>query len=77
MATTYLNGKISLTSLASPTSDDLAKIRQLSDVDRNALMTEALDRGRNSPLSDATVDDVWNDAFEEARAKTGKPGYAL
>lgn len=77
MATTYLNGKISLTSLASPTSDDLAKIRQLSDADRNALITEALDRGRSSPLSDATVDDVWNDAIEEARTITGKPGYAL
>ena len=77
MAETYLNGKITLTSLAAPTAGDMAKVRELSDDDRKALAQEALERGRNSPISDATVDDVWNDALAEARTITDKPVYAL
>lgn len=42
-----------------------------------ALAEEALERGRNSPISRATVDDVWNDAVAEARTITDKPVYLL
>lgn len=77
MAKTYLDGKITLTSLAAPTADDMKKVRALSDDERKALAEEALEQGRNSPLCDATVDDVWNDALAEAKTITDKPVYAV
>lgn len=77
MAETFLNGKITLTSLAAPTAEDMAKVNQLSDDDRKALAEEALERGRTSPISNATVDDIWNDALAEAQTITDKPVYAL
>lgn len=77
MGETYLNGKITLTSLAAPTAEDMAKVNQLSAGDREALAREAIERGRNSPISSATVDDVWNEALAEARTITDKPVYAL
>lgn len=77
MAQTYLNGKITLTSIATPTAEDMAKVEALSDADRKALVAEAVEIGRNSPISDATVDDVWDSALEKARNMTVKPVYAI
>lgn len=77
MAETYLNGKLMISSLAAPTAEDMEKVQALSNDDRRALMDEALERGRISPISDATVDDVWGRAVAKARATTAKPVYAL
>lgn len=77
MAETYLNGRIALTSLAAPTAEDMAKVHALSEEDRQALMIEAVERGRNSPITDSTVDDIWNEAVARAQTITDKPAYAL
>lgn len=77
MNESYLNGKITLTSLAAPTAEDMAKVHALSDEDREALMIEVIERGRNSPITDATVDEIWNEAVARAKTVTDKPVYAL
>ncbi|MEM7619996.1 MAG: hypothetical protein AAF228_05975 [Pseudomonadota bacterium] len=77
MAQTYLNGKITVTSLAAPTVEDMQKIKALSDDERRAMLEEKLERGRNSPVSDKTVDDVWEEALQETRALKEKPEYAI
>lgn len=77
MTETYLNGKITLTSLAAPTSEDLKKLQALSEEDRLALLNEALERGRNSGVSDKTVDEIWDSALLKAKAIKEKSQYAL
>lgn len=77
MTETYLNGKISVTSLAAPTAEDLKKLQALSEVDRLALLNEALERGRNSPASAKTVDEIWDLALLKAKAKKENPQHAI
>jgi len=77
MSETYLNGKITVTSLAAPTVEDMKKVRALSESDRRALLDEALERARNSALSDKTVDEIWDSALKKARALKKIPQYAL
>ncbi len=67
MTDTYLNGKITVTSLAAPTADDLDKIQALSQEDRQALLDEALALGRNAQLSNKTVDEIWDSALRKAK----------
>lgn len=76
---TYLNGKITVTSLATPSVEDMKKIMALSDAERLELVREAVERGRNSPLSEETIDDIWHAALEEARLMKAseKPKYAI
>lgn len=78
---TYLNGKITITSLAAPTVEDMEKIQALSDEERADLVREAIERGRNSPLSDKALDDIWHSALEKARAikadEKSRPEYAV
>lgn len=76
MAETYLNGKITVTSLAAPTTEDMQKIKALSPDERRAMLEEKLERGGNSPVVDTTVDEVWERAFQEYRALKEKPEYA-
>ena len=73
MTKNYLNGKIAVTSLAAPAAEDMKKLRTLSEEDRLALLNEALESGRNSPVSDKTVDEIWDSALLKAKAKKDKP----
>ncbi len=77
MTETYLNGKITVTSLAAPTAEDMKKLQTLSEEDRLALLNEALERGRNSPVSAKTVDEIWDLALLKAKAKKDKSQYAI
>ena len=77
MTETYLNGKITVTSLAAPTVDDLEKIQALSQEDRQALLDEALALGRNAQLSNKTVDEIWDSALKKAKAMKDNPQHAL
>lgn len=77
MAETYLNGKITVTSLATPTADDMQKIKALSPQERRAMLEEELERGRNSPVVDTTVDEIWDMALTEYRAQKNKSEHAL
>lgn len=77
MSETYLNGKLSITSLAAPTAEDMGKLRELSDAERSAVIAEARSRGRDSPVGSRTPDEIWESALEKARATTTKPHHAL
>jgi hypothetical protein len=77
MTDTYLNGKITLESLAAPTTEDIEKLQALSEKDRLALLNEALERGRNSPLSNKTVDEIWDSALFKAKGKSQKSQNAV
>ena len=77
MSETYLNGKITVTSLAAPTIADMEKVCALSESERHALLDEAIKRGRNSPLSGKTVDEIWDSALKKAKAVKAIPDYAL
>ena len=77
MTEIFLNGKITLTSLAAPTPDDLRKLRKLSKNERSALLAEALERASKSGISEKTVDDIWNSALEKASELKKKSEYAI
>ena len=77
MSETYLDGKIIVTSLAAPTAADLVALRALSEDERNALLREAVERGRRSPTSHLTMDDVWQRALDGAAALKTKRQNAL
>ncbi|MCW2305769.1 hypothetical protein [Rhodobium gokarnense] len=73
MTETFLNGRITVSSLAAPTAADLEKLRALSEEDRKALIAEAIERGAKSPPSGKTADQI----FESARAKAIKRANAV
>jgi len=77
MAETYLNGKITLSSLAAPTAEDIEKVHALSADDHRALIHEALDKGRNSPIGNRTVDEIWDSALQKAAEIKAKQQHAL
>ena len=77
MTETYLNGKITVTSLAAPTANDIEKLQALSKEDRDALLNEALEHGRNSGVSDKTVDEIWDSALLKAKKNLRKIQYAI
>ncbi len=77
MSKTYLNGKLTLTSLAAPTSDDVAKIRALSNNQYKQFQAEVRDQAHNSPVTDITVDEIWEAALKEARKIKSTQQYAL
>ena len=77
MTETYLNGKTTVTSLATPTAEDMEKLQALSEEDRLALLNEALELGRNSPLSNKTVDEIWDSALLKAKGKLQKSQNAV
>jgi len=77
MTETYLNGKITVTSLATPTVHDLEKICALSQEDRQALLDEALALGRSGPLGNKTVDEIWDSALRKAKAIKENRQHAL
>ena len=77
MTESYLNGKITVTSLAAPTADDKKKLQALSEEDNRLLLKEAIERGRNSPVSNKTVDEIWDSARLKAKAIKEKSTHAI
>ena len=67
MSETYLNGKLTVSSLAVPTEDDIAKIRALSPEEHKAMIAEALERAEQSGISDKSVDEIFESAVRKAR----------
>ncbi len=76
MTQTYLNGKLTVTSLAAPTVEDMQKIKALSSEDRKALIDEALAIGEHSPFSEKSIDDIWDDALQAYQELSDIPDYA-
>jgi hypothetical protein len=68
MSHTYLNGKITVTSLAAPTEEDIANLKQLSDAERKQLLDEHLSSPACNTPSNATMDEIWERALKKARA---------
>ena len=77
MSETYLNGKITVTSLSAPAAKGIEILQALSEEDRNSLLNGALARGHSGPVSDKTVDDIRLSAFLKAKAKKVKSQYAV
>lgn len=55
----------------------MEKVCALSDNERRSLLDEALQRGRDSGLSDKTIDEIWDSALKKAKAVKTIPDYAL
>lgn len=72
MTQTYLNGRVSISSLAAPTEDDLRVLKSLSDEDKAALLAEALKRAEASGPAERTPEDIWNAAKARVEAMTVK-----
>ena len=68
MTETYLHGKLSIASLAAPTEDDVAKIAALSDEDYQRFRQEVRARRRSSPVTNDSVDDIWDRALKTAQS---------
>ena len=66
----YLDGKIKVSSLAAPTEADRASSAALTKEERQQLINEALERGRNSGVSTRTMDEIWESAKAKARVTT-------
>ena len=76
MSKTYLDGKLSVTSLAAPTKEDMAKVNALSDDEYKQFREEVRTRARNSPATDITIDEIWDSAVKKARAIKSQDQYA-
>jgi len=77
MSDTFLNGKITVTSLAAPTPEDFAKLRALTKKERKALLSEAIEHGVNSGISRKSVDEIWESARQKAKTTQENKDYAL
>jgi hypothetical protein len=77
MSETFLNGKITVTPLAAPTSEDFAKQRALYSKERSTLLSEAIERGLYSGVSTKTVDEIWDSARQKAKAIQENKDYSL
>ena len=77
MTETFLNGKITVTSLAAPTPEDIKALRMLSKEEHKALLAEAIERGEKSGISDKTVEEVWASARIKAQKIKEKQRYAV
>jgi hypothetical protein len=72
MTQTYLNGRITLSSLAAPTDEDLRVLNSLSDEEKAAVLSEALERAENSGPSTRSPEEIWNAAKARVAAMTVK-----
>jgi len=77
MAQTYLNGRITLSSLAAPTESDKEKLAMLSEADRKALLLEAIERGKSSGVSADSLDEILQSALNKARAHLNRQDNVL
>lgn len=68
MSETYLDGKITVSSLAAPTEEDLALIGNLSDAERKQMLFEAIEKGANSPVVDTSMEEIWQNALIRYKA---------
>lgn len=57
MTETFLDGKLTVTSLAAPTAEDNEKLDRLTKAEREQVLFEALERGRKSGVSSKSVDE--------------------
>ncbi len=65
MTETFLNGRLTVTSLAAPTDEDNAKLDALTSDERHQVLAEAIEHGRASGISDRDP----REAFKLARAR--------
>jgi hypothetical protein len=77
MSETFLNGKITVSSLAAPTPEDLVKLCALSKDERIALLSEAIERGNSSRISTKSVDEIWDSALRNAKKLQENSEHAL
>lgn len=78
MENVYLNGRIKISSISTPTQEDMDVIDGLSENDRIVLTEEILEKAKSSPMGIKSVDDIWNSAFEKATLSIDKKSeYAL
>ena len=69
MTETFLDGKLTVTSLAAPTAEDNEKLNRLTKEEREQVLFEALERGRKSGISTMTREEIWQAALEKAKSK--------
>lgn len=69
MSETYLNGRVTFTSLATPSEEDMRLMSNLTESERRQVLKEALEKGCASPLSTKSLQDIW----EEAKAANNNP----
>lgn len=67
MTNSYLNGKVTVTSLAAPTSEDIRVLNALSDDERTTLLGEHLERSEQSGLSDRSPEEIRDELKAEMR----------
>lgn len=72
MTQTYLNGRITISSLAAPTEEDLRVLKTLNDADKKAVLAEALKRAEDSGPATRTQEEIWNTAKSRAETMTVK-----
>lgn len=77
MAHTFLDGRITVTSLAAPTTADMAVLAALSEGERAQLLREAVEAGVASGVSAASMEDIWREAERRAAAADAPPKYAV
>ncbi|MEX6506515.1 hypothetical protein [Jiella sp. M17.18] len=77
MTETFLDGRLTLGSLAVPSDEDVAKIAALPDEDYRAFRSQVRARRKSSPISDATVDEVWDRAVKAVQSVHDKQRRAL
>ena len=73
----YLNGKVTVTSLAAPTDEDMSTILALSLEERRAMLAEKRERGRKAPITTRTREQIKEAAKKRAAAVINKPEYAV
>lgn len=69
---TYLNGRVTVSSLAAPSEEDKRILAALSEADRRALLIEALEHAENSGFSDRTPEQIWQAAKAQAEQLKAK-----
>lgn len=72
MKNDFLNGKISLTSISTPTEDEMKLIGKLTDKEKSILLDQILKKAQNSPLSNKSIDDIWQTALTKAELRSDK-----
>ena len=78
MSETYLNGKLTVSSLATPSEADLAALAALTPEERRQVLHEALEHRANSGVSTRTIDEIWEAAKAKAKAaRAPNPSDAL
>ncbi|WP_162901723.1 hypothetical protein [Breoghania sp. L-A4] len=59
---------IEISSFAAPTANDIAVFDSLNDEQYQALLVREIEKGLQSGISDATMEDVWQRALRRVKA---------